>query len=58
MSGEEYPDSTSVTWQSHYQDKCPPDLRFLHFNDVYHIEYVASKQFIVLGTTKAGLIAK
>lgn len=56
MSGEEFPDSESVTWQSHCQDRSPPDLRFLHFNDVYHIEYVASKQFIMLGTTKAVLI--
>lgn len=38
MSGETIPDSESITWQSHRQGECPPDLRFLHFNDVYHIE--------------------
>lgn len=55
MSGEDFPDSESVTWQSHLQDERPPDLRFLHFNDVYHIEYDASKQFTILGMTKAVL---
>ena len=29
-------DSSSVTWEGHGEG--PPDLRFLHFNDVYHIE--------------------
>ena len=42
MSGEIISDSESVVWQSQSQDKRPPDLRFLHFNDVYHIEYVES----------------
>lgn len=32
-------DSSSVTWQTKRQKPSPPDLRFLHFNDVYHIEY-------------------
>ena len=41
MSAEVAPDSMSVAWESGRQDQCPPDLRFLHFNDVYHIEYVA-----------------
>ncbi|KAL6722293.1 hypothetical protein ACLMJK_001400 [Lecanora helva] len=30
--------SETVTWTGHKQDDSPPDLRFLHFNDVYHIE--------------------
>ena len=42
MSVENAPGSTSVTWESHRQEQSPPDLRFLHFNDVYHVEYVAS----------------
>lgn len=41
--------STSITWRSsrhqqkqpQQQQDCPPDLRFLHFNDVYHIEYIS-----------------
>ena len=41
MSAEDAPESQSVTWRSNREDKCPPDLRLLHFNDVYHIEYVA-----------------
>lgn len=32
--------SESVTWDSQSNNDCPPDLRFLHFNDVYHIESV------------------
>lgn len=42
MSGGTIQDSKSITWQSHHQGEDPPDLRFLHFNDVYHIEYVES----------------
>ena len=42
MSVENAPGSTSVTWESHRQEQSPPDLRILHFNDVYHVEYVAS----------------
>ncbi|MCJ1469141.1 hypothetical protein MMC07_007774 [Pseudocyphellaria aurata] len=30
--------STSITWQSNRERVSPPDLRLLHFNDVYHIE--------------------
>lgn len=56
MSGEYFSDSESVTWQSHHQDERPPDLRFLHFNDVYHIEYVAFENFIMPGATTAVLI--
>ena len=44
MSGEEFPDSQCVTFESHRQDESPPDVRLLHYNDVYHIEYVASEQ--------------
>ena len=43
MSGQEFPDSEFVTWQSR-RDECAPDLRFLHYNDVYHIEYVAIRE--------------
>lgn len=46
MSGQEFPDSEFVTWQSRRRDECPPDLRFLHYNDVYHIEYVAIRKSI------------
>ena len=42
MSVEINSESESVVWQSHSHDKSQPDLRFLHFNDVYHIEYVES----------------
>lgn len=56
MSGEEYTDSKSVTWQSHCQDKSPPNLRFLHFNDVYHIEYVVSEELVMRRAPKAVLI--
>ncbi len=31
--------SESTTWKSQGQNGGPPDLRLLHFNDVYHIEY-------------------
>lgn len=31
--------SSSVTWQTKRQNPSPPDLRLLHFNDVYHLEY-------------------
>ena len=37
--------SESVIWKSRSQADRAPDLRFLHFNDVYHIESV--KDFIV-----------
>ena len=50
MSGEEYPDSQGVTFQSRRQDGSPPDVRLLHFNDVYHIEYVRSEQSLKPGT--------
>ena len=46
MSGQEFPDLEFVTWQSRRRDECPPDLRFLHYNDVYHIEYVAIRKSI------------
>ena len=52
MSGKEIPGSESVTWQGDCQNERPPDLRFLHFNDVYHIGYDASKQFPMPGVTK------
>ena len=45
MSGEEFPDSQDFTWQSRRQNSCPPDLRLLHYNDVYHIEYVEFEHF-------------
>ena len=48
MSGEEFPDSQAVTFQSHRQDESPPDVRLLHYNDVYHIEYVRSEQSLKL----------
>ena len=56
MSGENFSDSESVTWQSHRRGECPPDLRFLHYNDVYHIEYVASDLFIKYAATQFVLI--
>ena len=46
MSVENAPGSISVTWKSHREEQSPPDLRFLHFNDVYHVEYAA--QMLVL----------
>ena len=39
MSTEGTQESESVTWQSQRTDQSPPDLRLLHFNDVYHVEY-------------------
>ncbi len=39
MAGEESIKSESTTWKSQGQNGGPPDLRLLHFNDVYHIEY-------------------
>ncbi|KAK4690858.1 hypothetical protein P7C71_g6026, partial [Lecanoromycetidae sp. Uapishka_2] len=38
MSFESAADSESVTYQSGRGGQCPPELRILHFNDVYHIE--------------------
>ena len=43
MSVENAEGSTSVTWKSHREELSPPDLRFLHFNDVYHVEYAAPR---------------
>ena len=43
MSVENAPGSTSVTWESHCEEQSPPDLRFLHFNDVYHVESAAPR---------------
>ena len=43
MSVQDNPGLTSVTWESHRENQSPPDLRFLHFNDVYHVEYAAPK---------------
>ena len=43
MSIENASGSTSVTWESHRKEQSPPDLRFLHFNDVYHVEYAAPR---------------
>ena len=40
--------SVSVTWKSQAHDSCPPDLRLLHFNDVYHIEYASNRQGVVM----------
>lgn len=54
MSGKDFPDSESVTWRRDCRDERPPDLRFLHFNDVYHIEYDAFKQIPMPGVTKTG----
>lgn len=34
--------SRSITWQTQRQNPTPPDLRLLHYNDVYHIEYKPS----------------
>ena len=36
------PGSKSVTWESHRQKQSAPDIRFLHFDDVYHVEHVTS----------------
>ena len=55
MSGEEFPDSQHVTFQDRRQDGSPPDVRLLHYNDVYHIEYVRSEQSEVPGTLRAAL---
>lgn len=41
-------DSSSVTWQTKRQRPLPPDLRFLHFNDVYHIEYSEQRPCLYL----------
>ena len=43
MSVESAPESASVIWKSHREEQSPPDLRFLHFNDVYHVEYAAPR---------------
>ena len=53
MSGEEFPDSQGVTFQSRRQDESPPDVRLLHYNDVYHIEYVRS---LISGIARVVLI--
>ena len=55
MSGEEFPDSQGVTFQSRRQDGSPPDVRLLHYNDVYHIEYARSEQSLIPGTVQAVL---
>ena len=47
MSGAGFPDSQYVTFQSRRQDGSPPDVRLLHYNDVYHIEYVGSEQSLI-----------
>ena len=52
MSGEEFPDSQGVTFQSRRQDGSPPDVRLLHYNDVYHIEYVRAEQSLIPGTAR------
>lgn len=39
MVEEEPTKSEFTTWKSQDQNSGPPDLRLLHFNDVYHIEY-------------------
>jgi hypothetical protein len=46
MSIEDTPGSGSVTWTSNRQEECQPDLRLLHFNDVYHIECVLFSQLV------------
>ena len=56
MLDEELPNTEFVTCQRHGQDERPPDLRFLHFNDVYHIEYVASEHCIMPRAAEAVLI--
>ena len=56
MSGEEFPDSQGVTFQSRRQDESPPDVRLLHYNDVYHIECVRSEQSLIPGTARVVLI--
>jgi 5'-nucleotidase len=37
MSSEEYPEEGSVTFNAEHADRAP-DLRFLHYNDVYHVD--------------------
>lgn len=39
MTGEAPQSSQSITWQTQRRNPSTPDLRILHFNDVYHIEY-------------------
>ena len=55
MSGEEFPDSQGITFQSRRQDESPPDVRLLHYNDVYHIEYVKSEHSLILGPARVVL---
>lgn len=39
MAEDEPIKSASITWKSQRQGSGSPDLRLVHFNDVYHIEY-------------------
>ena len=57
MSGEEFPDSQYVTFQSRGQDGSPPDVRLLHYNDVYHIEYDRS-ELSLIAVTASALLSK
>ena len=48
MAEEESVNSVSVIWKSQSQHSRPPDLRLLHFNDVYHIEYDLDNQNVAI----------
>lgn len=38
MGGKEIPVDEQVIFQPENNPTTPPDLRFLHYNDVYHVE--------------------
>ena len=42
MSSEDYPASSSVTHSARQGADSPPDLRLLHYNDVYHLQESSS----------------
>ena len=48
MAEDELTKSESITWKSQREDSGSPDLRLVHFNDVYHIEYALVDHKIVI----------